>query len=849
VADRDLVIRAKVEGGTEAKAQVDGIKDSVEKLGEAQATASTRIDTGTSAENAYAAASEGLVSALQNAKMNMLALGEATVTGGQAMGPAFIEARDSVAALEVAIGRAAKVSDTLVTPAARNSLKDWDAQIAAIAPSLEKQTTATTGATKATTAMHIEMEAGRAAVGSWARGIEAAAQSSNVFVAAIGKFLLPLAAAAGAMIVFNKVATELKDRGVDIETIGDKWGHAMDSFAISVGGTSKAMAGMVTDMEKTQAAFTNLDASEKAYANGLNLLAAAGIGAAKPLETLTGAARDQAVILEQISSTSLPGYGKSLSDLERLGDLAVGATNRLNDQLNVIRATSPEVAKGFTEEYFAIQQMTTGSNEQAKALVNLNDRTAAAAKSSEDFTAKLALQFPKLKDAGVQYTTLVTNIEQLSNGYKLASAANLTEQQTMALLGPLVNTVAKGYETFGVTLRSHNPTLVAAAEAAHRIAAELDPLAVKMHGLALAVGEQTKAYSGMLDAIDAVAKKSGNYVAALTAEHSSIDSQIIALEKQKATTNGLSEAEQARLTSLLALHAVLTPLTVEQEKNNKLQDAAAVSIDAVGQAVVKLTAAYETDMAKIREHATTLIASTEKEFAAVEKSIFGQMADQKKQYDEGTIDLATYNHNMSALNGQEASAREERWQKEQTINKERDQSEADSTKKYEGALGDQEAAAKKLGVTLGDSVIAYAAHTTAVSATVAAIVEQAKRTAATIETHRGYETAIKDEGKALDGTKKFVEVLGTAHTTHSTALKTVHIPAVNDFGTALTDVAGKSIPAIETALDGLESRLRGLKTTLGEVSAAATAAFGGASGGSSGGADAGVGATPGSEGF
>jgi|GEM_PF-3771015 len=216
MADRDLTIRAKVEGGPEAKAQVDGIKDSVEKLGEAQAATATGIETGTAAENAYAKAGEELVSALQNAAQNMRTLGDATVEGGKAMGPAFIEARDSVAALEVAISRAAKVSDTLVTPQARQSLKEWDAQIAALAPSMEKQATATTGATKATTAMHIEMEAGRAAVGSWARGIEAAAQSSNVFVAAIGKFLLPLAAAAGAMIVFNKVATELKQRGVDI---------------------------------------------------------------------------------------------------------------------------------------------------------------------------------------------------------------------------------------------------------------------------------------------------------------------------------------------------------------------------------------------------------------------------------------------------------------------------------------------------------------------------------------------------------------------------------------------------------------------------------------------------------
>src|SRR6202162_4872119 len=461
----------------------------------------------------------------------------------------------------------------------------------------------------------------------------------------------------------------------------------MDSFAISVGGTSKAMAGMVADMEKTQAAFTNLDASEKAYANGLNLLAAAQTGVAAPIKTLPGAARDQAVILEQLSSTSLPGYGKSLSDLGRLGDLAVSAANRLNDQLNVIRTTAPEVAKGFTEEYFAIQKMATGSDEQAKALVNLNEQTAAAAKSSEDFTAKLALQFPKLKDAGVQYTTLVTNIEQLSNGYKLASAANLTEQQTMALLGPVVNNVAKGYETFGVQLRQHNPTLVAAAEAAHGLAAAVDPLAVKMHELALAVGEQTKAFSGMLDAVDAAARKSGDYRAALTAEHSEIDSEIISLEKQKATTKGLTDTEQARLTSLLALHKVISDLTPEQEKFNKVQEDSLKTVHDLSKSYEDLTRAREKDKAAIETHRAAAVAALDAELAKANAAGAQAYESLKTQLANQEIAQTEYNQRVNELFVAEAIAKRKTVRAEGKLTEEAAKSEQEHEKTYEEAAG------------------------------------------------------------------------------------------------------------------------------------------------------------------
>ena len=581
----------------------------------------------------------------------------------------------------------------------------------------------------------------------------------------------------------------------------------MDSFAISVGGTSKAMAGMVADMEKTQAAFTNLDASEKAYANGLNLLAAAQVGVADPIKTLTGVARDQAVILEQLSSTSLPGYGKSLSDLGRLGDLAVSAANRLNDQLNVIRTTAPEVAKGFTEEYFAIQKMATGSDEQAKALVNLNEQTAAAAKSSEDFTAKLALQFPKLKDAGVQYTTLVTNIEQLSNGYKLASAANLTEQQTMALLGPIVNNVAKGYETFGVQLRQHNPTLVAAAEAAHGLAAAVDPLAVKMHELALAVGEQTKAFSGMLDAVDAAARKSGDYRAALTAEHSEIDSEIISLEKQKATTKGLTDAEQARLTSLLALHKVISDLTPEQEKFNKVQEDSLKSVHDLSKSYEDLTRAREKDKTEIENHRKAFVAGVDAELAKAMAAGDAQIRVLNEQHKNMEISDSAYAQSLGEILNKESLARRAAIDAEDRANEEAAKKEKEHEKTYEELAGAVAVSMGKVNETLVSSKGKQAEYDAFVATSLAKVRGQWDETS----------KKVKEHGDSYgDVTKQFDSYTKTVET--GTGVVLVHI-------------------------DEMTVKVRDLKKALAEVNVEASKAFGG------GGADAGAGATPGSEGF
>jgi hypothetical protein len=780
MTDRDLTIKVTTDGTAAAKAEVDGLSTSVEKLGEAQAatapaaTAASDAEVqgataATAATELQAAATTKLETILEMkariaaeasqveldadarvaeahiaAAFAMQKLGEATAAGGKIMTAALLEARNAVASLEVAITSAQAVGAP-VSPATIAALAAYDQQVAALSITTEKATSSTK-VLGAEAALMRDNAAGAArAVASM--GGSAATAALGIGVAVVAMDLIPT--------IIDKIDSKSKELASSLVSLIDGL-HEEDAA------TKKAGESWQTYEDRVQKV---LDSNQKLT------LASIAMGAGLIREQTD---REKAIVAIEAYEFALHGVIEQFPELQKAAE-KMGIS---------FKATHEQMA-AEAEVFFNLYK--------GELLAGRGNATAWA-------------------DANK------SALDKIVSYYERAG-----EQ-----VPPRIKAIA---DSIG---------LVSAAE---KEAAKDDKL--KKH-----LDDASVAYANLGKAVEDGVKQLGSYAAAAAAQHAEIDRQIEQLHKQQDGEKGLTDTERDRLNALIVLHAEVSALTPEQEKLNKANADAKQAIIALGQEELKLKTAYEQSLASIREHAAAQIAASDSELKKVQASADGQIAALNKLHHDGEMGDAEYSQKLSEYLLLEVEARRATEDKEKLINAEKIQNEQQATDKFVENTARLDEESKKRNVTLAEAEKAAKDSAAANKEMTDAIAAEAAKISETVTTRKGYETEIKGIGTAITGTEKALGTLNTAHDTHTTGLRSRHIPAVGDFGKKLQDVAETSIPAIDGALLGMITRLETVRQKLVDVGSAATSAFGmGGSGAAAPTTDAGTGATPGSEGF
>src|SRR5512143_160576 len=199
-AIRELLIKIGVLGGPEARAEMEAQAAAVEKVGLAGKDAAASAQT--SAE-VQATALKNVEDALNRASIVETNFQASMKVGSSAGAIASTELARNIGLVEAAIAKA-QAAGAIVPPATFESLDKMKASLASATQLIPPHVDAVQKAGKSHADTRLQVDLAKESLGSWGRAIGAAAESTNPLISALGRFLLPLAAAASGIVLFNK---------------------------------------------------------------------------------------------------------------------------------------------------------------------------------------------------------------------------------------------------------------------------------------------------------------------------------------------------------------------------------------------------------------------------------------------------------------------------------------------------------------------------------------------------------------------------------------------------------------------------------------------------------------------
>jgi hypothetical protein len=793
--ERELGLHIGVDGAAEAKTEFDSVAESAQGAGTAAAEGST---ASASAAEAQEAAIAQVNVSLQNAMTAMGAFSTTAQAGGAQAEAAFLAVRDATAALEVAI-EAAKAAGAPVSPAAIATLEGYDAALAATVAAQEAASQAAAKGKANFGLFRAEAALGSEALGPLGRALQGLASSSDASTASVGRLLLPLAAAAGAIAVLGKAMGELHDRGVEVSKLGDLVGSVMDHLAVALGGTSKATQEAVDAYEKAQKGLEDLTAATVSYKSGLDLIINSGLDLKAVLVGTTDAA-NQAAQQVEVLGEGVVVTGRSLGD-------TVDQIDRLNKNLNVLRVYSPQLAAEMSKDFAQIQHdIAAGVSGAATRLDELASKAQAAARSSDDLSKAIELTYGK--DGPKAFATFSASAQQVIERFDRLREAGVTEQQAFGILKGQFETTAAGASQFaGVLATMENSSLPAAAAKAKELVAAFGGLQDAIDKNTKKTIEQGAEFTRINAIIQAHSGSLADAQRTIRALLPEIDRQIVSLEKQRDSEGKLQVLQQALLDQAIVWKQLIGETANESKKLTDAVDAHGKKIADLSKKYEDLTRTYEINRAKLLESSDTAIAAAQKQAAAVGAAADQQINKLAAAYRAGEIDSQDYFRQVADLQLKEVDARRDAEQKIDKITADRDESLADLQKKQVEATQATVTALAKEGESVESARVLRQKYEQQTNANVAALIKEANE-------HANAASFIQEHGVRYQALGKLVD-----------------------------DVAGRSVPSMIGAFQNLDTvviQLNGHFRELVQLGSQLSV--------TGGGGDAGAGGTPGSEG-
>jgi len=777
---RELLIKIGVLGGAEARAEMDAQAASIEKVGAAAAgsTAATEASAVTQAN-----ALKDVDAALTRASAQALNFAEASKVGGKVAADEYLFLQNSVGALSTAIQKAQAVG-AVVPPATLKSLEDMKVSLAAATAAVAPHVAAVGGVSKAHSDTKLQVDLARESLGQWGRALGAATESTNPFISAIGRFLLPLAAAAGGLVLFNKVAGEMQQRGVDISTVGDKWSSVMDGLAVALGGTSKAAGEAEKAFAATQAKMDDLSGTQREFATGADLLVGLGLDVAKSFDAWT----DSTQVL-----------GGALQEFPTFIAQGGQAVDLFNTRLNEIRVVSPRLAEQFATDFKRVTQAAIdGEAGAGAALTKLNADESEAANKARAFVTEFADHYKKFPEAAADLGKFTAGLDEAVRHMETFGKSGMNQRQVYEAMKPELTALAQLMNKYGAeiaNLAKTDPVIGANIAKLRELAGAAPAVTDKIKEFNLAQAEQKKSFDNLVGSIDAAVKKDGDYRAAVTAARSEIDSRITSLEKQKSTLTGLTAAQEAQLAQLLRMRKEYSDVSVEQDKFNKFQEDGVKKAHDLSKSYEDLTKARQKDQEAIEKHRVEFIAGLDAELKKAVESGNAQVKALDDQHKAMEIDDHEYAQSVNQIFADMAAAKRAAVEAEDKANAEAAQKEKEHQKTYEEAAGEIAKAMEKVNETLSSAKQKQAEYDAATATSLERVRGQWEKTTETVHLHASSYAELAD---------KF-----------------------NAFPVAVA--AGSE--RVNSDIGNMISRLGELKKALDEVNSAADAAFGGTGGG------------------
>jgi ABC-type transporter Mla subunit MlaD len=633
------------------------------------------------------------------------------------------------------------------------------AKLAESTAELEKFRTGTTGA----------------AAGAAKLGQDAAAATAGLggMAGALSGALGPLALVSAGVALFAEGSRELKARGVDVATTGDLIDKVWTGVSVALGGTSEAALEAERGLAAMQRRTKETDVTQRQFASGLDLVAAAGIDVNQFLENAAPAFR---TFTEQIESgiPALDNAGKGLHDF--------------NVALNEVRLTMPGVAEELAAKFIELgKRVQEGDQEAIASLRELNehvqelgDRSRAVVdRIKKDYGDDAPRAFGEFTGAAA---TAVPAFEQLTAGGVTGAAA-------YAMLKKEFAATVEGAQRFAKEIPNLDAGLQANIGVAEKVHAQYGSIEVALDKVRAKWIESGKTINEINDAIAEGTTRLGSRAAAIRAVEPAIDALTKHIEKQRDAEGQLDATNQSLLDALLKWKAEIGHTTPEVDKLTKAIEDQEKKVSGLVDRIQDKIRAYNDSAAAVERHRVTTVRAAQEEFDAVRKSTVDQTIALNAQHAARLISEEEYLAEFNRIQAEEIEARRKHEAEIVTINQEAHDKTVDLQKK----LQEQTAEIEKVLAAEGQSF----------------------RNA--LGVHSSYERSLRD---------KLIPALAD----HSRA-ESESRTAVDVLGIGFEGLASKSIPGVRTELQRLAGDARTAAAAIRDIKKAADEAFPVVSGG------------------
>jgi len=268
-----------------------------------------------------------------------------------------------------------------------------------------------------------------------------------------------LIAAATAGYAVNAILGAMKDRGLEVSTIGDVISRVMDRIAISFGGVSKEGAKIVEQLTAIDQKARAAGASGEVFASGQERLAAAGVDVSKAI----------AVEVEKLQQAS-DRFGGMYAEGELARQAAADFTaelDKVNKQLNLVAAFSPADARKLTQ---ALVDWALSADHSAERLAAIEGAIKRVIGANKDLADELSKASPAVRNAYLSWGDEVDTLKAKQEALRKEGA---TDAEVQALTATSTDNLTKSARELDGTLTHMNPQVAAQVEAWRKAHPEL----------------------------------------------------------------------------------------------------------------------------------------------------------------------------------------------------------------------------------------------------------------------------------------------------------------------------------------------------------------------------------------
>lgn len=735
---------------TQAKAEFAELQGQVAGVAGAQEELAASSTQATEASEAQAEATARVSASLETAMAAMGEYSAVAVQGGSAATAAFEETMTAVAQLEIAVEGAKAVgspvsASTVAVLEAYNKVLEETAVAQEIAGNASNKLKTNFGAMRAEGALASE------AVGPLGRALVALGGSGDGAAASLSRFILPLAAALGAAVALDKGLSALKDRGVDVSSASDAMSGALDAVAIALGGTSKATQDAVAAFMAAQKGIEDLDKASVSYKSGVDLIIGSGLDLKATLIGTTDAANASATSFE-ILGEGVISTGRTVGD-------TIDQISALNRDINIVRVSSPELAKQMATDFATIEKdIAAGVAGASTRLDELGTKALDAAKSTEELTKQIEGTYGK--DGPKAFAQFSAGVQDTLDKFA-ALRKVMTEQQAVAALKGQFDAAAAGAVAFaGVLATMKDRDLPGASARAKELDDAFGSMAASVNRAKQAIRDEAVEEDHVRSVIDAHSKSIADRNIAITALLPIIDSQIAKLDSQRDSTGKLTDVQQILFTQYSQWRGEIGKTNPELDKQNKAITDFTVNIGNIGKRFDDLTKTYEKQRAETILNADTAIAQAQRQRQAVSAEVDGQIADLDAAHRNGEVSNADYFAKVAELQTKEVDARRDAESKTAVIQQTEESKLADLQTAYGEATAEIKRILGEQGQTIESARKIHEALAKQAKVTSDALVTEANRHADLAASMAGVfgsvDKALKDlskSGGGLDLTK------------------------------------------------------------------------------------------------